>query len=335
MKIAVNGGHTPTSPGAGMYLDEVACDRAIKDALVAELRARGHEVADCTADDWMAYPLELNTQVSRANASGAELGISIHLNAGGGTGTEVLYHPASAGGWGQQVAQDVSAAVASRLGLPNRGAKQRSDLWWLNGTSMTAVLVEVCFVDHRADEAAYNAVGPAAIAFAIADAVVGGAAGATPAPEPAPVPAVPDIRYRVRAGGVWLPEMVDRTDTGGSGDTYAGNGQPIEYLAMDFPGWYQVCTEKSGWLPKVYAYNPDDLENGCAGDGSPIKYVRCYYETQDPDSTGWLRIRYAVANVGCGFFAEMEDLTDLSGYGDDAAGNGGTISAFYAYLVRA
>ena len=46
MKIAVNGGHTPTSPGAGMYLDEVACDRAIKDALVAELRARGHEVAD-------------------------------------------------------------------------------------------------------------------------------------------------------------------------------------------------------------------------------------------------------------------------------------------------
>lgn len=40
MKIAVNGGHTPTSPGAGMYLDEVACDRAIKDALVAELRAR-------------------------------------------------------------------------------------------------------------------------------------------------------------------------------------------------------------------------------------------------------------------------------------------------------
>lgn len=157
----------------------------------------------------------------------------------------------------------------------------------------------------------------------------------SPAPEPAPVPAVPDVRYRVRAGGVWLPEMVNRTDTGGSGDTYAGNGQPIEYLAMDFPGWYQVCTEKSSWLPKVYAYNPDDLDNGCAGDGSPIKYVRCYYETADPEATGWLRIRYAVANVGCDFFAEMEDLTDLSGYGDDAAGNGGTISALYAYLVRA
>ncbi len=129
MRIAANGGHTPASPGADMYLDEVACDRAVKDALVAEFRARGHEVADCTADDWMAYPLEFNTQVSRANASGTDLGISIHLNAGGGTGTEVLYHPTSAGGWGQQVAQDVSAAVVSRLGLSYRGAKQRSDRW--------------------------------------------------------------------------------------------------------------------------------------------------------------------------------------------------------------
>lgn len=54
---------------------------------------------------------------------------------------------------------------------------------------MTAVLVEVCFVDGRADEAAYNTVGPAAIACAIADAVVGGSVGTTPAPvKPAPPP---------------------------------------------------------------------------------------------------------------------------------------------------
>ena len=36
MRITVNGGHTPTSPGAGKYLDEVRCDRAVKDALIAE-----------------------------------------------------------------------------------------------------------------------------------------------------------------------------------------------------------------------------------------------------------------------------------------------------------
>lgn len=169
------------------------------------------------------------------------------------------------------------------------------------------------------------------------DAMMAGTAAPdpSPAPSPAPAPELPVVRYRVRSGGVWLPEMVNRTCTGGSGDTYAGNGQPIEYLSMDFPGWYQVCTEKQGWLGKIYKYDINDEMNGMAGDGSPIKYVRCYYETPDPNATGWLRIRYAVANVGCDFFAEMEDLTDLSGYGDDAAGNGGTVSAFYAYLIQA
>ena len=159
-----------------------------------------------------------------------------------------------------------------------------------------------------------------------------------PEPTPAPAPAIPGVLYCTSSdpnGAVWNPEMVNRTCTGGSGDTYAGDGNPILWLAMDFPGWYQVCTEKQGWLGKVYKYDKKDLENGCAGDGSPIRYVRCYYETQNPEETGWLRVRYAVANAGEGFLPEMEDLTDLSGYGDDAAGNGGTVSAFYAYLVRA
>lgn len=158
--------------------------------------------------------------------------------------------------------------------------------------------------------------------------------------QPAPLPDVPvtqdvpPIKYRVyseRQG--WLPEMHNRYDTGGSGDNYGGDGSPILYLAMDFPGWYRVCTERQGWLDPVTQYNVDDLENGCAGDGSPITMVECYYETPDPDATGYVRIRYAVANVGCGFFAEMED-TIPDEYGDTHAGNGGRISAFYAYPLK-
>lgn len=158
--------------------------------------------------------------------------------------------------------------------------------------------------------------------------------------QPAPLPDVPvtqdvpPIKYRVyseRQG--WLSEMHNRYDTGGSGDNYGGDGSPILYLAMDFPGWYRVCTERQGWLDPVTQYNVDDLENGCAGDGSPITMVECYYETPDPDATGYVRIRYAVANVGCGFFAEMED-TIPDEYGDTHAGNGGRISAFYAYPLK-
>ena len=87
--------------------------------------------------------------------------------------------------------------------------------------------------------------------------------------------------------------MVDHTDTGGSGDTFAGNGyDPIRWLAIDMPGWYQVRTEASGWLDPVYGCDKSDLVNGCAGDGSPITAVRCYYDTQDPATTGWLFAEY-------------------------------------------
>lgn len=159
----------------------------------------------------------------------------------------------------------------------------------------------------------------------------------TPAPTPAPAPSgnIPDVRYCVcTENNGWLSEMVNHQDTGGSGDTFAGDGSPITYLAIDMPGWYQVCTTNQGWLPKVYNYDPSDLENGCAGDGSPITSVRCYYETQDPDSTGWLGIKYAVANAGENFLSDMIDLEDTGGSGDDYAGNGGSISAFQAELVR-
>lgn len=161
-----------------------------------------------------------------------------------------------------------------------------------------------------------------------------GEAAGNPAPAPAPS-GIPDLRYRVRTGGVWLPEMINHMDTGGSGDSYAGNGGPLEYLAIDMTGWYQVRTQANGWLDPVRGYNINDLEYGCAGDGSPITGVRCYYETQDPAATGWLAIEYAVANVGGDFFADMRDTYDTGGSGDDYAGNGGAISAFRARLVRA
>lgn len=154
-------------------------------------------------------------------------------------------------------------------------------------------------------------------------------------PTPAPSSGIPDLRYRVcPVGGSWLPEMVNHYDPSGSGDDYAGNGNPIGYLALQMSGWYQVCSENSGWLPPVRGYDINDIDNGCAGDGSPIKMVRAYNETQDPNTTGWLAIEYAVANVGGPFFANMVDLRDTSGSGDDFAGNGGNVSAFRARLIR-
>ncbi|HAU87142.1 MAG TPA: hypothetical protein DCW90_17135 [Lachnospiraceae bacterium] len=154
----------------------------------------------------------------------------------------------------------------------------------------------------------------------------------TSEPEYTPTPSsdIPSLRYRAYTQNQgWLPEMIDRRDTGGSSDDFAGDGSPITYLAIDMPGWYQVKTVNNGWLPQVYAYDCNDFENGCAGDGSPITAVRCYYETQNPNSTGWLKIRYAVNDL-----PEMEDTTDTGGSSDDFAGNGNYVTKFYAYLTR-
>lgn len=153
---------------------------------------------------------------------------------------------------------------------------------------------------------------------------------------PTSSPAGINVRYRARVDGVWLDEMCNHTDTGGSGDDYAGDlGQPIEYLAVDMDGWYQVKTQQNGWLERVSGYNVGDLENGCAGDGSPIVAVRCYYETPNPDATGWLAIEYQVHTQNGEWLDCMRDLDDTGGSDDDFAGDDDKIvDGFRAQLVN-
>lgn len=123
----------------------------------------------------------------------------------------------------------------------------------------------------------------------------------------------PTILYKIRVNGEWF-----------YGNDYPTT-LPIEYIAIDMPGWYQVKTKRNGWLPKVFDYNPNDLDLGCAGDGSSITAIRCYYETEYPSISGWLCIRYRVYTDKSGWLPYMEDLTCSSGSGDDFAGDGTVI----------
>lgn len=127
----------------------------------------------------------------------------------------------------------------------------------------------------------------------------------------APAPAKPVVRYRVRTiKSGWLPELVEWDDSGPLGDDYAGNpGEPIVYIAIGMNGWYQARSESAGWLPVVRGYDVGDLVDGCAGDGSPITGIRCYYETPRPDITGWLSIEYQVARIGCDWSPPMKDVS--------------------------
>lgn len=127
-----------------------------------------------------------------------------------------------------------------------------------------------------------------------------------------------EIRYRARLYGSakWLPEVVGSND-------YAGTyGNAIGYIAIKGVARYRVKTAK-GWLPWVSRYDVSDLNNGCAGDGSPIIAV------QVDDST----CRYAVHTVTGGWLPDMVGNRDTGGSKDTFAGNGQKVDGFRARRV--
>lgn len=164
----VHGGHNSIVPGAGKYLNEVAEDRKVKDAVITMLRGAGHTVYDCTDDVGRTQGQNLANIVAKCNAHNVDLDISIHLNAGGGTGVEVYYYSGDSVGAAKAAA--VSAAISEALGIRNRGAKPTTGLYVLSNTSATAILVECCFVDNTTDKNAWNV---DKCATAIAEAVTG------------------------------------------------------------------------------------------------------------------------------------------------------------------
>ena len=153
-KYNVHGGHNSIVPGAAKYLNEVTEDRKVKNKVIELLRKEGHTVYDCTDDVGKTQSQNLKNIVSKCNAHSVTYDVSIHLNAGGGTGVEVLYYPTSSKG--KSMATKMSKNIASALGLKNRGAKSRDNLYVLKHTKSTAVLVECCFVDSTTDKKKWN-----------------------------------------------------------------------------------------------------------------------------------------------------------------------------------
>ena len=148
--ITSNAGHSAKSPGAeasGYKEHEQA--RKLNEAFIKAMRKRGVEVTDVTSNARNKAAV-LQEQVAKANKIGggkSQLNVSFHLNAGGGTGVEVLHYGSST----KDVATKVSAAIARVLGIRNRGNKQRQDLFFLRKTTSPAILIETCFIDSELD----------------------------------------------------------------------------------------------------------------------------------------------------------------------------------------
>ena len=170
MVINVHAGHNPEGKvacGAVGILNESRENRIIKDKVIAQLRAAGHTVYDCTVDNGISQNDVLRKIVSKCNAHTADLDVSIHLNAGrndyvgnGSTGgTEVFVYSTTAGAL--IPAQRVARAI-SDLGFTLRDDRIKDDvkecpqLYVLRETKAPAMLIETCFVDDKDDAELYD-----------------------------------------------------------------------------------------------------------------------------------------------------------------------------------
>ncbi|MCC0764947.1 N-acetylmuramoyl-L-alanine amidase [Clostridioides sp. ES-S-0006-03] len=149
MKIAIVPGHTLTGKGTGTvgYIDEGKENRILTDLIVKWLKRGEVTVYTDKVDSSNNY---LSEQCQIANKQDIDLAVQIHFNANSTTlnpmGTETLYKTNN----GKVYAERVNSKLSTIF--KNRGAKiDVRDLYWLKHTKAPAILIEVCFVDSKAD----------------------------------------------------------------------------------------------------------------------------------------------------------------------------------------
>ena len=130
--FVIGAGHTASGNiGCGVVedLDESRCTREISQLVGKELEVRGHKANLIIIDKSNSYNCEdcfvraqmANTLVQKEEV---DLYVEIHINAGGGTGCEVLVtgHSTAA----NQYAGKICSSLSGALHIPNRGVKTQS-----------------------------------------------------------------------------------------------------------------------------------------------------------------------------------------------------------------
>jgi N-acetylmuramoyl-L-alanine amidase len=157
VKIILNAGHTAKGAGSGAigYLNESEETRKIVSLIRYYLRGKGHEVILANVDKAESQAAYLYGVAQKANKEiDADLFVSVHLNAGGGSGCECYTWKGNESAAAVGICEELNA-----LGFRNRGVKDGSHIYVISKTKMPAVLVEVCFVDSMADAKRYKKLG--------------------------------------------------------------------------------------------------------------------------------------------------------------------------------
>lgn len=150
MKVYVDAGHGGSDPGAisGGYREA---------DLTAEL---AQDIGNHLVSDY-GLPAYVNTsgnnyKLRHPEAKAMDCGVlvSIHFNAGGGTGSESYIHSENSAAGSVALQNSTHTALVSALGLTDRGKKDD----WLAVVSgpLPSVLLEICFIDTSSDMSTYQ-----------------------------------------------------------------------------------------------------------------------------------------------------------------------------------
>jgi len=241
-KFVISSGHGKYVSGAGSYIDEVTEARRVVAKVADYLNQLNCSVSEFHDNTSKNQRDNINTIVRYHNSKQRDLDISVHFNAASKTndprGVEVLYVNDKY----KDLAEKVSLAIANSSGLKNRGAKKRTNLGFLNGTSKPAILIEVAFVDSKADVDIYNDKFND-VCKAIAETVSGKKALTTPKPTTVKSNSTPPTskqssnRVKIKTGGL-NPEMLKEVS---------------EYLIKQ--GWYAEAEFSKESNPTVITGN--------------------------------------------------------------------------------
>lgn len=152
LKFGIDMGHNNEFDiGASGYKNEDNLTRDVGEKVIRKLTDLGYEVVNCTPQSAVSLNNSLFRRVKAANDNNVDVFVSIHFNAGGGTGTEVYADSAEGIKIGERVISEISA-----LGYHNRGVKDGNSLYVIRNTKAPAILVECAFVDSKNDMDIFN-----------------------------------------------------------------------------------------------------------------------------------------------------------------------------------
>lgn len=274
MIIGVDKGHTVQNGGvcgACGLLKESVENRPVGNKVIEKLRILGHTVIDCSCDYSKDRDEQLAAIVKKANAQKLDLFLSLHLNAGGGTGAEV-YTTNTSGA--KSEAKKLIDTYCNRTGFKNRGHKY-AEFYVLRHTVAPAMLIEMAFVDTEADYKKWNDLG----AELIANAIVEGITGQVVQEKPVETPSTTSYTVKITADVLNV--------RAGAGTNYKVNTQvrkgEVYTIVGESNGWGKLKSG-AGWISLKYtSKNGESISankpNQTIKIGSRIKITGSKYAT--------------------------------------------------------